>query len=76
MGRVKQHVVGIVMILAVSLSLSGCGGGDDAPANQPPTAHAEVDQQLVDAGDTVTLDGSGSSDPDGSIASYQWTPPH
>lgn len=28
---------------------------------------------MVEAGGTVTLDGAGSSDPDGSIASYQWT---
>jgi len=40
-------------------------------ANQPPTADAG-DNQTVQAGDPVTLDGSGSMDPDGSIASYAW----
>jgi hypothetical protein len=42
--------------------------------NQPPTADAGTDQ-TVDEGDTVTLDGSNSSDPDpgDSIASYLWT---
>jgi len=62
------------MILAVSLALFGCGGGDDGdepPANQPPRANAGA-AQTVDAGDTVTLDGSASSDPDGAIASYLW----
>ncbi len=40
--------------------------------NQTPTAGAGPDQ-TVTAGGSVTLDGSGSSDPDGSIASYSWT---
>ena len=78
MAAVKQQqVAGIVMIFVLLLSLVGCGdGGDgeDLPANQPPSANAGVDQ-TVDAGDTVTLDGSGSSDPDGTVASYLWAPP-
>jgi len=40
--------------------------------NQAPTADAGPDQ-TVNEGATVTLSGSNSSDPDGSIASYQWT---
>jgi hypothetical protein len=40
--------------------------------NLPPTADAGPDQ-IVNEGDTVTLDGSNSSDPDDSIASYLWT---
>jgi hypothetical protein len=40
--------------------------------NTAPTADAGSDQ-TVQAGDTVTLDASGSSDSDGSIASYSWT---
>ncbi|MDW3179915.1 MAG: hypothetical protein R8J94_21165 [Acidimicrobiia bacterium] len=44
--------------------------------NQPPTANAGTDQSIVDtdgSGDQpVTLDGSGSFDPDGSITSYTW----
>jgi Tetratricopeptide repeat/PKD domain len=41
------------------------------PPNQLPTANAGSDQ-TVNAGDTVTLDGSGSRDPDGNITSYSW----
>jgi hypothetical protein len=40
--------------------------------NTPPTADAGGDQQ-VNEGVQVILDGSNSSDADGSIASYQWT---
>ena len=42
------------------------------PPNQPPVAIAGQNQ-TVNSGDRVTLDGSGSRDPDGSIASYSWT---
>ena len=40
-------------------------------ANQPPIVNAGVDQ-TVTAGAQVTLNGSGSSDPNGSALSYQW----
>lgn len=39
--------------------------------NVPPVANAGADQ-TVNLGDTVTLNGSGSSDSDGSIASHVW----
>jgi phospholipase/lecithinase/hemolysin len=46
------------------------------PANEPPTADAGEDQTVTDtdlSGDEeVTLDGSGSSDSDGTIVSYSW----
>ena len=40
--------------------------------NLSPTADAGPNQTVAE-GDTVTLDGSGSTDPDDAIASYQWT---
>lgn len=47
-----------------------------APTNQPPVAHAGPDQTHVDTDNNgthqVTLDGSASSDPDGTIDSYLW----
>ena len=41
-------------------------------ANIAPVANAGADQSVA-FGATVTLDGSGSSDPDGTIQSYAWT---
>ncbi|MDD3592784.1 MAG: PKD domain-containing protein, partial [Sulfurovum sp.] len=41
-------------------------------ANTPPTAVAGPDQSVI-KGVSVTLDGSGSSDSDGSIASWSWS---
>jgi PKD repeat protein len=49
---------------------------DISEVNDPPVADAGSDQTVDDAdGDgyeTVTLDGSNSYDPDGSIAAYEW----
>ena len=50
----------------------------DTPVlNQAPTANAGADQTVPDTdgvgSESVTLDGSGSSDTDGSIVSYDWT---
>lgn len=44
----------------------------DADVNDPPVASAGLDgQHLVDL--SLTLDGTGSTDPDGTIVSYQWS---
>ncbi len=45
------------------------------PANTAPTANAGPDQPGIASAATVTLDGSGSSDPDAgdAIATYAWT---
>jgi hypothetical protein len=46
--------------------------GADATANNPPTANAGADQTAF-VSDTVTLNGSGSSDPDGDSITYNWS---
>lgn len=68
--------IGLLAVLTVSLAfmLTGCG-----LFNRAPTAKITTDPQAQDGtvpaniGQTVEFDGSDSSDPDGSIASYEWT---
>ncbi|ANU06978.1 PKD domain-containing protein [Paraurantiacibacter namhicola] len=40
--------------------------------NTAPVANAGADQGPIDSGQTVTLNGSGSSDPDGDTLTYRW----
>ena len=44
-----------------------------AIVNQPPVANAGANQTITLPTNSVTLDGTGSKDPDGTIASYSWT---
>ena len=43
-----------------------------AAANKPPIANAGPNQQITAPASSVTLNGSGSNDPDGTIATYSW----
>jgi outer membrane autotransporter protein len=47
-----------------------------APANAAPTANAGADRNIADSdgqpGESVTLDGSASTDTDGTITSFEW----
>jgi hypothetical protein len=65
------------VFVARAFDLSGNESGDSDPAfysppqNASPTADAGPDQTVAE-GDAVTLDGTNSSDPDGTIVSYAW----
>src|SRR5690606_20531296 len=51
-----------------SIAITPIAGGDPGPANEPPAATPTVAGTGLDC----VFDGSGSSDPDGSIVSYEW----
>ena len=67
--------LGFAFLLTACGGGGGGGGGTTAtpvqPANQPPSALISA-PGTAQAGVQVTLDGSGSSDGDGSITAYQW----
>jgi hypothetical protein len=46
---------------------------DPSQPNRPPIANAGTDQTIILPTNTVTLDASGSTDPENNIASYFWT---
>jgi len=50
----------------------GGDGGDGGDENAPPTAEATASPTSVTPGQTVTFDGSDSTDDDGSIRAFQW----
>lgn len=52
--------------------LSADASSPEDSANQPPVANAGQDRS-VDAGVRVSLSGTGSTDPDDGVASYQWS---
>jgi hypothetical protein len=63
----------VILMFAAALCCFGLGGQLYAAV---PTANAGPDQTVyawIDYMATVTLDGSGSSDPNGHALSYQWT---
>src|SRR3954467_13255228 len=67
-GRSKLVIAGVAAVAAF-----GFQGATGASVNSPPTADAGPNQ-TVGSGDLVTLDGSGTSDPDvGQILTYTWS---
>ena len=62
----------LLTLLLLAACSDGNGNNNAAAPNQVPVADAGADA-LADEGTTVVLDGSGSADPDGAIAAYQWS---
>ncbi|MBM3291469.1 PKD domain-containing protein [Candidatus Bathyarchaeota archaeon] len=77
--KMTNHVYQVPGNFTVTLVVTDNRGGSATdqinvtitPANKMPIANAGPDQTSF-AGSTVTLDGSMSSDPDGSIVKYNW----
>ena len=57
----------VLLFTVLPLSMAGC----PQAGNHPPTANAGADQ-VVNTGASVTLNGSGSSDPDGNALTFFW----
>ena len=76
----RLYIYLLLLIAAVSYIYACSSGGGDTQVtlgnNSVPIAVAGLDQ-TTQVGDTVTLDGSGSSDGDGDALSFNWvlTPP-
>jgi hypothetical protein len=76
MKTMKNHIftklVLLVFLAGCSLFLSCNNEEEEQPVvGDPPVANAGEDQE-VSVGSTVTLDGSGSFDPDNDALSYSW----
>ena len=63
---------GTLILSTAGSGLFAATTGTGGAPNVPPVANAGSDQ-TVTAGDTVTLDGSASSDSDGTITGYLWS---
>ena len=78
-GQNVSHVYATAGTYLVRLQVTDSVGLTDTKSmnvvvrqNQPPVAVLSMTPARVNPGDPVAFDGSASSDPDGSIASYSW----
>lgn len=72
-GRFGNHAAGFrycIFAAATATGLAFVAGCPRTP-NAPPIASVDGDK-VVNAGETVTLDGSASADPEGKALTYEW----
>lgn len=79
MIRIANSTTSVLLAALLVLGAAACGGDDDGvtDTNLPPVADAGADAVFNDVDgngtETVTLDGTGSTDADGTIQVYRWT---
>src|SRR5262245_46903798 len=70
----RKFTSAVLLYLAISFGLNGCGDVSTVSnSNTPPIANAGPDLGKVATGTLITLNGSGSSDPNGDSLTYSWT---
>ena len=57
-------------LAALAIALTACG--DDGGGNKAPIAKATATPATIIQGESVTFDGSGSTDSDGTVDKYEW----
>jgi hypothetical protein len=76
----KRFRIFAVLVLGLSLIETACSSGGDGAngtngtnGNSAPIANAGTDQKVASSGIMVSLNGSGSSDPNGNALTYSWS---
>lgn len=72
MKKLPNFAFALLLASIVACGGSGTDSPPEPPANQAPSSVAGADFSQVES-TQVSLDGTGSSDSDGSIASYTWS---
>ena len=66
----KSFLLTGLLIIVISFS---CKKEERLKDHKPPIAHAGPDKTIILPADSILLDGSASSDPDGAIKEWKWT---
>lgn len=71
-----KKILSLILMVSISFFIISCGNSSNidtvnAQPNKAPTASAGNDIS-ANVGDTINLNGSGSTDSDGNITSYEW----